>query len=199
MVVFSDFRRWHECCCNMSQVRIASNLCICAEMKTILQHLKEKHNLNSDRSCWVEAVTSECITPDHEVLKCGRCDECWRHLFTQALMLAKCTNGVGDLMLCRTMGQIFHSERCRSHSLEDWATMPELESATLLRPTSCWDCNTQHLRPHLSHPHEQRQKHPGCLIPDFLDLMQFCDFQSKTAFLVLEGALGVQPGVVVAD
>jgi hypothetical protein len=113
---------------------------------------------------------------------CGCCDGCWSR-FAQAVIYVKCTSGVGDLNVCLPMGAIFSSEPYKSYGLKEWATMPELELATLLQPMSCWGgFNTQYLRPYLFHLHSIRQKHPTGRVPDVLDLMQVYGFQSKSAF-----------------
>jgi endonuclease III len=95
------------------------------------------------------------------------------------------------------MRQIFHTEPYKSYGVEEWASMPELELATLLRKTSCWAFNTQYLRPWLMHLYCIRKKNPSGRIPDHLDLMRVYGVKSKSAFLIMEGAMGIECGVVV--
>jgi hypothetical protein len=68
------------------------------------------------------------------------------------------------------------------------------ELASLLDPTSCWAYNTQYILPYLR---RLKAEHTGKkkLIPDHLAMMQVYGTRSKSAFLTVEGAYGIQAGL----
>jgi hypothetical protein len=139
-------------------------------MQHILCVLIDKKGFKPPRaSCWLDSFSVSCSSQLYHG-NCGCCDGCWSR-FTQACIYVKCTSGVSDANVCTAMGQIFHSHPYKSYGIAEWATMPELELATLLRTASCWAFNTQYLRPWLMHLYCIRKKHPSGRIPDYLDLM----------------------------
>ena len=190
----NKLERWECFVSGLSELKIASNLRLYEQMKHILQILIAEHGLKPERSCWLDALSALCLIPVGGI-NCGCCDGCWAR-FVQTYILVKCASGVADVVVCNTMGGIFHSHPYKNYGLKEWATIPELELASLLEPTSCWAYNTQYILPYLRRL-EMERKGKKKLIPDHLAMMQVYGTRSKSAFLTLEGSYGIQAGIVV--
>jgi endonuclease III len=188
-------QRWEAFVEDLSPEKIASHLRVYGEMRHILQVLMDEHGLIPERSCWLDALSARCLIPAGG-MNCGSCNGCWA-AFVQSYILVKCASGVADVVVCNTTGAIFHSEPYKNYGLKEWAGIPELELASLLMPTSCWAYNTQFILPCLRRLQSQRECKPGIIIPDHLGLMQVYGTNSKSAFLTVEGAFGVEAGIVV--
>jgi endonuclease III len=187
-------KRWQSFVKGLSKKKIASHLRVYGQMQHILQVLMDEHGLKPERSCWLDALSARCLIPASGI-NCGCCDGCWAR-FVQTYILVKSASGVADSVVCSTMGGIFHSHPYKNYSLEEWSTMPESELASLLEPTSCWAYNTQYILPYLRCLNADRKGNKK-LIPDYLAMMQVYGTRSKSAFLTVEGAYGIQAGVVV--